>query len=359
MINMKFRLLMMSACVFLCGQAMGQRISFDKSTVNAGTTLWRRPVTAVFKFTNKEREPLVVTGVDAGCGCLDVKWTKGAIAKGAKGEIAITYDAKLLGRFDRYVNVHTNGSDKPERIRLKGLVSIGEKDNKNLENLFPYQIGDIMLSTDNIEFPDVHKGDSAMVSFEILNGSSEVYTPQLMHLPPYITAEYKPAMLGRGRRGVVNLTLNTENMNSVGINQTNIYLARFSGDKVGNDNDITLTSVLLPELEKSDNALLDPEFHVSSNVIEMGKLGRKSKISGKVTITNKGKGVLRLESIEVYNQALKVSLPKRSLVPGESMKMKVTLQAKYLGMSNAQPRVLIITNDADHQKETITVKFVK
>jgi archaellum component FlaF (FlaF/FlaG flagellin family) len=91
----------------------------------------------------------------------------------------------------------------------------------------------------------------------------------------------------------------------------------------------------------------------------MGKLGRKSKISGKVTITNKGKGVLRLESIEVYNQALKVSLPKRSLVPGESMKMKVTLQAKYLGMSNAQPRVLIITNDADHQKETITVKFVK
>ena len=61
MINMKFRLLMMSACVLLCGQMMGQRISFDKSTVNAGTTLWRRPVTAVFKFTNKEREPLVVT----------------------------------------------------------------------------------------------------------------------------------------------------------------------------------------------------------------------------------------------------------------------------------------------------------
>lgn len=347
----------MFACVLMCGPMMGQRISFEKSTVNVGTTLWRKPVTAVFKFSNKEREPLIVTDVDAGCGCLDVKWTKGAIAKGGKGEISITYDALLLGRFDRYVNVHTNASDKPARIRLKGSVSSGVE--KAAENLYPYQIGDIMLSTDNIEFPDVHKGDSTTISFEILNGSSEVYTPQLMHLPAYITAEYKPAMLGRGRRGVVNLTLNTEKMNRVGINQTNIYLARFSGDKVGDDNDIAVTSVLLPELEKSSNALLDPEFHISSNVIDMGKLGRKSKLSGKVIITNKGKGVLRLESIEVYNQALKVSLPKRSLVPGESMKMKVTLQAKYLGMSNAQPRVLIITNDADHQKETITVKYVK
>lgn len=352
---MKCRLVLTLACVLVCLSVSAQRISFEKPTVNAGTTLWRRPVTSVFQFTNKGREPLVVTEVDAGCGCVDVDWTKGEIAKGEKGTITVTYDAQLLGSFDRVINVFTNGEDTPARIRFKGVVSTGEK--ASVADLFPHQIGDIMLNTDNIEFPDVHKGDSATVQLEILNASSEVYSPQLMHLPPYITAEYVPAMLGRGRRGVINLTLNTENMASVGVNQTNVYLARYSGDRVGEDNAIVVTSVLLPEVKKTSESLLDPSFHVSSNVIDMGRLGRKKKLSGKVTITNKGTGVLNLESIEVYNRALQVSLPRRTLVPGESIKMKVTLHAEYLSHSKAQPRVLIITNDAERQKEVITVKF--
>jgi hypothetical protein len=180
-----------------------------------------------------------------------------------------------------------------------------------------------------------------------------------MHLPSYITAEYSPSMLGRGRRGVITLKLNSDNMDNVGINQTNVYLARYSGDRVGNDNDIAITSVLLPKLEKSAGAFLNPKLHLSSNVIDMGKLGRKSRLTGKVFIANKGTDTLILESIAVYNQALTVSLPKRSLLPGESMKMKVILNSKYLDLSNVQPKVLIITNDAEHQKETITVKFDK
>jgi hypothetical protein len=180
-----------------------------------------------------------------------------------------------------------------------------------------------------------------------------------MHLPSYITAEYTPTMLGRGRRGVVSLKLDTDKMTNIGVNQTNIYLARYSGDKVSDENDISVTSVLLPESLGSTDNLLKPNLRLSSNAINMGKLGRKSKLTGKVILKNEGAGVLNIEHISVYNQALTVSMPTRLLQPGESMKMKVTLQAKYLGLYNTQPRVLIITNDPDKQKETIVVKFEK
>ena len=56
-------------------------------------------------------------------------------------------------------------------------------------------------------------------------------------------------------------------MANVGINQTNIYLARYLGDKVGNDNDIAVTSVLLPDIVDVFDDTCAPKLKVSSNVI--------------------------------------------------------------------------------------------
>ena len=68
---MKARYVIMFVMGMACSLLMqAQRMSFDKTTVNAGSTLWKKPVTAVFKFTNKDKNPLVVRDVDAGCGCL-------------------------------------------------------------------------------------------------------------------------------------------------------------------------------------------------------------------------------------------------------------------------------------------------
>lgn len=337
--------------------AWAQRISFSKTTVHAGTTLWKRPVTGVFKFTNKDREPLVVKDVDAGCGCLTPQWTRSPLQKGEDGEIRITYDAQLLGHFDRYIDVYTNASDKPVRIRMKALVSNGEK--QTLEEMFPYEIDDILLSTNNLEFTDVNAGDSAKVEIELLNNSQTVYTPMLMHLPAYLTAEYKPEMIARGRRGKIELTLHSEKLPDLGLNQTSIYLARFSGDKVGANNEIAVSAVKLPDLHYAEEFTKKPSFHISTTELHIGKLGKKTKLKGEVKLSNKGTGVLRLNKIQAFNQAITVALPKTELQPHEEVKMQVTVDARFLGMSKAQPRVLIITNDANHPKEMVNVHFEK
>lgn len=334
-----------------------QRVVFERTTVSAGSTLWKRPVTAVFKFTNKDKTPLFVRDVDAGCGCLKPEWTTTAVQKGEKGEIRVTYDAQLLGHFDRYIDVYTNASEKPVRIRMKAHVGMGEK--VAIEDLFPYSIDDILLSTNNVEFPDVNAGDSARVEIEILNNGQEVYTPQLMHLPAYITASYQPEMIARGRRGKMTLTLHSDKLPDLGLNQTSIYLARYSGDKVGSSNEIAVSAVLLPDLHFAEEFARKPQFELSTTELNIGKLGKKKKLTGEVRLSNRGTGVLKLSKIQAFNQAITLALDKTDVQPGETVVMKVTVEARFLGLSKAQPRVLIITNDPKHSKEVVNVHFEK
>lgn len=332
-----------------------QRMAFEKTTVSAGSTLWKRPVTAVFKFTNKDRNPLFVREVDAGCGCLTPKWTATAVQKGESGEILVTYDAQLLGSFDRYIDVYTNASEKPVRIRMKAFVGQGEK--KTVEDLYPYNIDDILLNTNNVEFPEVNAGDSARAEIEILNNGQEVYTPQLMHLPAYITATYQPEMIARGRRGKMELTLHSDKLPDLGLNQTSIYLARYSGDKVGANNEIAVSAVLLPDLHFAEEFAKKPRFEISTTELNIGTLGKKKRLTGQVRLSNRGDGVLKLSKIQAFNQAITVALGKTELQPGEEVTMKVTVDARFLGVSKAQPRVLIITNDPKHPKEVVNVNF--
>lgn len=343
---------------FVIQLVIAQKPSFESTTVNCGTTAWNTPAKAVFKLTNKDgKQALIIKNVDPGCGCMSAEWPKRPVEKGAKAEITIVLDGKTLGHYDRYIEVFTNASQKPIRLRMKGIVSHDGK--RDMSHLYPYQIDDIYLSTNNIEFPDVHAGDSTRTSFEIMNGGNEVYTPQLMHLPSYITAKAVPEMLARGRKGRIELTLHGDKMPSLGLNQTSIYLARFSGDHVATNNDLTVSAVLLPDMTEALSAAQQPRFEISTTELKLGKLGKKTKLKGKVTISNKGNATLNLNNIQAFNRAISVTLPKRELAPGQKIDMSVTVEAKYLGASKAQPRILLITNDPLHSKEVVNVKFEK
>ena len=341
-----------------CHIVPAQRIVFEQNTIDMGKLLWKTPATATFRFSNKDgRTPLRIKDVDAGCGCLRVEWPEGTVSKGTKAEIRIVYDAQLLGHFDRYIDVFTNQGPKPVRLRLKGHVTDGGE--QAIERAFPYRIDNVCLSTNNVEFPDVHKGDSTKAYIEVLNDGTEVYSPQLMHLPSYITAKAKPEMLARGRKGKIELTLHGDQMPSLGLNQTQIYLARYSGDRVGTGNDLTVSAVLLPDMHEAEQTAQHPSFSISTTELRLGKLGKKSKLKGKVVIENRGTAPLTLSNIQAFNQAITVNLPKRELRPGESITMNITVEAKYLGLSKAQPRLLIITNDPKHSKEVVNVIFDK
>ena len=155
-------------------------------------------------FTNKGDKPLIIKEAKASCGCLDVVFPQTPVAAGSRGEISLTFDAKLLGSFYKEVEVLTNASDKPSYVAIQGTV-VTEVHDYSAE--FPIDLGNVRLVTNTVEFEDVNRGDHPTAELRLLNSDRTAFRPELMHLPPYLSAEYLPEDIPAGKAGTIRLTL--------------------------------------------------------------------------------------------------------------------------------------------------------
>lgn len=80
------------------------------------------PVTYEFSFTNQGKIPLVISTVQASCGCTVTSYTKDPIEPGAKGFVKATYNAANVGQFTKTVTVNANTEEGVARLTIKGEV---------------------------------------------------------------------------------------------------------------------------------------------------------------------------------------------------------------------------------------------
>ena len=332
------------------------KASFDKTMHEFGTILWKNPVTATFKITNKGDKPLVISNVTTSCGCTVTDWTKSHILPGKTGEVSSTFDAKALGRFRKSIGVYCNASDKPVYLSFRGEVTA---DPKNYTFTHPYQIGAIRLNKEEIEFDDANMGDKPTIELLIANTSDRVYTPVLMHLPPYLKMEAEPKVLLKGKKGTIKLTLDASQLKDYGLTQTSVYLSRFSGDKVSEDNEIPVSAILLPDFSRmtEKDSLNAPAMHISETDIDLSiPLIKKNKVSHDILIANSGKTPLVISKLQVFNSSVGVSLKKTVLPPDGMTKLKVTIRKRDVGNKKHHLRILMITNDPLRPKVEINIK---
>ncbi len=325
------------------------KISFDKNNYDFGTIIWKNPSKAVFRIKNTGDKPLVISNVTTSCGCTVADWTKSPILPGKEGEINAMFDAKTLGHFNKTIGVYCNASPTPIYVSIKGEVS---SDPKNYTKTHPFKIGSIRLDKEEITFDDVNKGDKPSVELLVANTSDKAYTPVLMHLPPYMLAQAIPEKITRKGTGKIKITIDTEKLPKFGLTQASVYLARFPGDKVGDDNEIPVSVVLLPDFTNIDNRIRTnpPHIKLSTEEIKVGAVTPHEKKSFVVYITNEGKSNLDIRDLQVFNSALGVQLNKRIIKPGTKAKMKVTVHGSGLHKVKGVLRILMITNDPEQPK---------
>ncbi|MBQ2857104.1 MAG: DUF1573 domain-containing protein [Bacteroidaceae bacterium] len=337
----------------LVGLAQPQA-TFDKKIHEFGVVLWKHPATATFTIKNDGDKPLVISNVTTSCGCTVADWTKTPIAPGATGTVSSTFDAKALGHFYKDIGVYCNAADRPIYLMIQGEVSA---DPKNYTLTHPFEIGAIRLNKDAIEFDDANKGDKPTMEILVANTTSEVYTPVLMHLPPYMEAVAVPERIGKKGTGKIKITLDTDKLPKFGLTTATVYLSRFPGDKVGEENAIPVSAVLLPDFShiSQQQRLNPPAVELSTEELTLPPLAENEKKSQKIVVKNVGKSDLEITDLQVFNSALGVQLKKRVLKPGASTKMKITAYGKYLKKVKGTPRVLMITNDPNCPKIIVRV----
>ena len=89
--------------------------------------------------------------------------------------------------------------------------------------------------------------------------------------------------------GKLIVTLNSNEVHSFGLTQTNIYLSRFSGDRVGADNELGTAVTLLPHFTEAELIILHlPKLKIPTS-IDLGSFGDKQELKGTLLLTNSGK----------------------------------------------------------------------
>ena len=354
---MKFFITIFSLFLTLTASLVAQpQLKLSAMRYDYGSIVWKQPALATFQITNSGSSNLVIENVHPDCGCTKVEWTKGNIRPGDMGIIKVTYDAELLGHFVKQLQVTTNESSVPFYLTVSGDVVIEKKD---YSKEYAYQIGDLYLDADNVEFDDVRKGDFPFKTLTIFNAGRQSYKPAVMHLPKYLSIECEPQIIQPGRKGQMNIILDSEKLHGMGLTQTNIYLSRFPGDRISRENEILLSATLLPEINLSDAEMLNaPEIQMETTSLDLGHFGNKSKLSAKIELMNTGKSTLNISDLQVYNPGINASLSNSKIKPGKTATLKITVYADRHHFKGRR-RVLLITNDPKKTKVTIDVSVKK
>jgi len=84
-------------------------IQFDNLSYNFGKVIQGEMLSYTFHFKNVGKSSLIISGIDASCGCTTSVPPKAPIKPGEKGEITITFDSKFKnGKVTSYLIVTAN-----------------------------------------------------------------------------------------------------------------------------------------------------------------------------------------------------------------------------------------------------------
>lgn len=92
--------------------------AYDFGTVKEG-----EKVEHEFKFTNTGSAPLIISNVQASCGCTTPEYSKNPVAPGETGLVKVVFNsAGQLGKQHKVITVSSNASSPNTLLHLRGEV---------------------------------------------------------------------------------------------------------------------------------------------------------------------------------------------------------------------------------------------
>ena len=353
--KMKNRILVTVLSAMVCGYAEAQKIQASSEVLNIGQIQYCLPANGVFELKNTGNRPLTISKVDTGCGCAVASFPTDPIEPGASFTVNVTYDARMMGHFCKYVDVYSNASDSPLTLQLSGVVV---EEVQDYVGDFPFALGSLTADCNAIVFEDVHLGERIQQRFHVFNPTGKTVQPQIMHLPNYLKAEVSPTKVAPNRSAEVTITLDSRFIHDFGYEDTQIYLGANPGEKVSSSKQIDVSAIFLPAkstLTEAQKALA-PKIEISNTELSMPIADGKKKTET-VIIQNTGKTRLDIQRMQMLTDGLKVELNKTAIEPGETAKLKVTTVPRQLKHIKTLPRILMITNDPSRQKIFVNINI--
>ncbi|RZK98075.1 MAG: DUF1573 domain-containing protein [Hymenobacter sp.] len=101
----------------------GAQIKFSEEKYDFGSIKQGDVVDHVFKFKNTGTQPLVISNVQASCGCTIPDWTKEPVAPGKMGMISAKFNsAGKMGMQTKVLTIESNAAAGAATVSLVGEV---------------------------------------------------------------------------------------------------------------------------------------------------------------------------------------------------------------------------------------------
>ena len=100
-----------------------QTISFDKTTYDYGTVKTGADGHRFFTVKNTGDKPLIISKVQASCGCTTPEWSQDPIMPGKTAQLKVGYNTTIVGPFTKIIEVYSNDPENSRSvITIKGTV---------------------------------------------------------------------------------------------------------------------------------------------------------------------------------------------------------------------------------------------
>ncbi len=309
-------------------------------------------VTCTFEFKNTGQSDLILQNVRASCGCTTPNWTKTPVRPGETGVVEATYNAAgRPGTFSKTITVTSNAGE--QRLTIKGDVTPRVP---KTEDQYPFDMSGLRLKTQSLYLNNIEFPNAKAENIEIINNTEKTMTLSYQGYPPFLSIK-APASLGKGEKGMIEVTFDSKSARSWGIMNPE-FLVVVNG-KVVEDKKFKITvfaniveNFATLTAEQKANA---PVITVDKTVVNIGVLKAKSKQTTKVAIGNSGKNELLIRKAYSDNNAISVVAPK-SVKSGKTGDVKVEVNTVNMKPGKFSSSVMVITNDPNKSVTSIIIE---
>jgi hypothetical protein len=345
----KYSFLLVCLVLTLFVNAQKAVISFDVKEHDFGKVNEEDgKISYIFDFYNKGMTPLVLSKVEASCGCTTPTWTKEPIEPGKKGAITVTYNPSgRPGTFTKTISVSSNAIEEQVTLKIKGEV-IPKLNAEN--NPYPVNIGGLLSKAKVVQMNNMNKGDKQVRTLEIQNSNKFPIKPTFEALPPYITASVFPETLNFNEVGKITFTFNSKYCSQWGPISDDIYVVLNGQKKYSDEYKLIVVGNVVEDFSKLtfDQRRAAPILEMPVKYMNLGDIKTNSKRTAKFKVINKGINSLEIRRVINQNKEFTVSQSKMSIASGKSAQIVAVLNTKGLNDGEYKKSFTIQTNDPDN-----------
>lgn len=328
---------------------LSKRHDFGAFDENVGT------VYCEFKLVNNGTEPISITGARANCGCTRPEYSTKSVAPGDTAVIRVGFDPKgRPGRFSKRINVDCSGDPRRTALTITGTV-IGSSN--TLKSRYPVETGPVRLRSATIAYGKVLKGETMGQYVDAYNASADTLRPRVEGSPKYIHAMIQPKVVPPGEQFIISTVLHSNESKGWGVVTDSLMFYPDAGSRTGKK--IETVVILEENFSKltPEQRMKAPLLDTSETALDLGKVSKgDSPIKRTFEISNRGKSPLVIRAISCPDAAVDVRLGERSVKPGKSAKVDVTVTPSRIKSDELlNARINIIANDPQHPSTMVRV----